>query len=691
MGIGFALASGLVQGFTQNIGREMEKRAGEVDRINKLRDAILLSSVGDNFNNANVAAIQNMISSSEEQIQARGGIDIFGTRSDDILGDDEMTQLLGSLQSTAETDEDEKFYLGGYLLDKEIETTPAGSYELLRNWTRIMSDDANVDLLRTKTPDELNDIHAAIISARRIITQDELDTKNPGVAKAPNLYGTGTNAMFPGIENWDNFAEGYYTTDTEAKGVSGWTKPDMDSITVKLTEQGVEFASIGEGKIGADGNIDYQYLDLTGLPAMQQAHDELAAMLGLNEEQRPALLNYWQRAFMKVPGDAEQMGIYTANALEGALEFAISMGGVEKANAIKPSMIKGSLAGNDGGVFAKLMHNALNNATIENGSDLRSRVYALAAVLPAPKQKRPATTVGDMITIEPQTVQMYILQKIFGPDSKDIKFKEFIDGQNDLKVAVDDLKRLQTEFLKMVESAERGADGKLTADAANLAYEQFKKELKVVFDVDQGILGGLLRDVTSVIKSRPDQDRQAMLNDDENLTQEYLDMLQQGVSDKKDVRMARLEAMRISLAFRMARAADPSGRLSNQDIEIQLRKLGTNFSTIEQATGALKEAIYEFETKQEQYAVFAQYAADDYLATPEDLKVVDAALMVDELDRGIRAFGRQGSAADAAATPPTPDISNVVKIGGRYIDQSTGNTITDQTIIDAYEAAQGNI
>ena len=59
MGIGFALASGLVQGFTQNIGREMEKRAGEVDRINKLRDAILLSSVGDNFNSANVQAIHD--------------------------------------------------------------------------------------------------------------------------------------------------------------------------------------------------------------------------------------------------------------------------------------------------------------------------------------------------------------------------------------------------------------------------------------------------------------------------------------------------------------------------------------------------------------------------------------------------------------------------------------------------------
>ena len=42
---------------------------------------------------------------------------------------------------------------------------------------------------------------------------------------------------------------------------------------------------------------------------------------------------------------------------------------------------------------------------------------------------------------------------------------------------------------------------------------------------------------------------------------------------------ARFESLRISLAFQMARAADPSGRLSNQDIELQLRKLGSNFQT----------------------------------------------------------------------------------------------------------------
>ena len=40
MGIGFALASGLVQGFTQNIGREMERRKAEKDRLTTYKAAL---------------------------------------------------------------------------------------------------------------------------------------------------------------------------------------------------------------------------------------------------------------------------------------------------------------------------------------------------------------------------------------------------------------------------------------------------------------------------------------------------------------------------------------------------------------------------------------------------------------------------------------------------------------------------
>ena len=681
-----ALGLGLVQGFTKNIQEEKAIRASEQQSVDKLNDMLINASLtgGKNFSQANAAVIANAIKTQQGKLDERERIDIFGTPGPRISTD------LSSIVPMLKTVDEEAYSLGGFKLDNEIEYNYEGSYQLLNNWTRVMSDPKNVQALETKTPSQLAEINAAITSARRIISRTEVDTKTPGTVKIPNLYGEGQNAMLKGIENWDNFAKGYFPNTQGVTGASGWKNPDLETIIPQLQTGGTNVTSVGEGKVQADGSVSYQYLDFSNMPLLQKAHDELATSLGLQGNDKMALLHYWQTQFMNVPGDPDTLPTYTANALQGALEFGLKMANPDQ---IKISSIRQSIAGD--GAFATLMYNSLTESTLSNGGDLRSKVYALAAHLPAPVQQQPTTMVGDTVQIEPQTVQMFILQKVFGPDKQDIKFKEFIDGQNDLKVAVDDLKRLQTEFLKFVDTAERGADGKLTAEAANMAYENFKKELKVVFDIDQGIFGGLIRDVKGII-SRPDQDAQAMLNNDDNLTQEYLDKLQAGIMEQSDVRMARLEAMRISLAFRMARAADPSGRLSNQDIEIQLRKLGTNFSTIEQATGALNEAIREFTIKQEQYAVFEQFAADDYVATPNDLKVVEATLMIDELERGVSAMGKQGSTSAAPTQAAPLDISDVYRAGPpggpyKYMDQSTGATITDQATIDAYEAAQGSI
>lgn len=676
MGIGYALASGLVQGFTQNIGREMEKRASEKERVNKLRDAILVSSVGENFNNANIEAIQKMIASSEQQMQERGGIDLFGTRSDDILSDEEMTGLLGSLKSTTDDDKDQKFYLGGYEIDNEIKFDKEGSYQLLNNWTRLMSDQANVDLLSTKTPADIMAINSAITTARRVISTEEIDTKTPGAVKAPNLTGVGEGAMFPGIENWDNFASGAIQRSPDNKGVAGWKVPDVETIIPKLKDQGKEVSSIGTGKVESNGKVSYQYLDYTNMPIMQQAHDELATALGLQGEEQKALLHYWQTSFMNIPGDPATIGTYTANALEGAIQFGLS---IANPSEIKMSTIRQSIAGD--GVFANMMYTALNSSTLSNESDTQSKVYALAAHLPAPVQVKPATIIGDRVSVDKKTVQMYILQKVFGPDKDKIKFEEFMNNQNELGGAVRDLNALKTEFLKMVKNID-DAGGELTVETANMAYEQFKKQVKFVFDTDQGILGGVMSDVKSVFESDGVTDAR-MFENDKALTSEYRDHLESLVKRAKSGPMAKLEAMRISLAFRMARAADPSGRLSNQDIEIQLRKLGSNFTSISDAVSAIEVSIDEFTRKQEQYAIFAQYAADDYIATPEDLKVIDAAIMVDELERGVVALNKAGSTITSQPDKPPIDPADYIIMKDGTVVDGNFNTITDPDIIAA--------
>ena len=103
MGIGFALASGLVQGFTQNIGREMERRAGEKEKLEAYRMLIANAAVtgGKDFNKENARIIGDMVSKADARLDKQGGIDLFGTKGASIFGDsgDEFTSLLSQLQS----------------------------------------------------------------------------------------------------------------------------------------------------------------------------------------------------------------------------------------------------------------------------------------------------------------------------------------------------------------------------------------------------------------------------------------------------------------------------------------------------------------------------------------------------------------------------------------------------------------
>ena len=63
--------------------------------------------------------------------------------------------------------------------------------------------------------------------------------------------------------------------------------------------------------------------------------------------------------------------------------------------------------------------------------------------------------------------------------------------------------------------------------------------------------------------------------------------------------LSKIEALKLTLAAQMARAVDPSGRLSNQDFEVQLQRLGQTglFTSKEQATTSLDVVIADFEER----------------------------------------------------------------------------------------------
>ena len=106
MGVGYALASGLVKGFTQNIGMRLQEQQTARAKFDALEQQLVAAPLTDDFSNKNVDAIRDYISQGRQAVEDQG-VDLFGTRTAPLVDDDALTTLAGSLQSTATPDIDE--------------------------------------------------------------------------------------------------------------------------------------------------------------------------------------------------------------------------------------------------------------------------------------------------------------------------------------------------------------------------------------------------------------------------------------------------------------------------------------------------------------------------------------------------------------------------------------------------------
>jgi len=155
----------------------------------------------------------------------------------------------------------------------------------------------------------------------------------------------------------------------------------------------------------------------------------------------------------------------------------------------------------------------------------------------------------------------------------------------------------------------------------------------------------------------------------------------QGAIDKgflsKDVatNLSTIDSLKLSLAAQMARAVDPSGRLSNQDFEIQLRRLGQSglFVSKVQAGASLNQVIEDFQRTQRRLVLLNE------VATAPTFGIREARLLkADRIARGAL------NAAYAANKPPKPlageqpQTSLTLDPSGYYTD-GKNNWFRDET------------
>jgi len=133
------------------------------------------------------------------------------------------------------------------------------------------------------------------------------------------------------------------------------------------------------------------------------------------------------------------------------------------------------------------------------------------------------------------------------------------------------------------------------------------------------------------------------------------------------------EAIRLTLAAKMARAVDPSGRLSNQDFEIQLRRLGDgSFTTYGEIVTKLKTVRAEF-AEDLQYKNRLKAVIDNQTAlTPQVARTIEASMRMRNIEGLV--YGAKGRdsvvGSDSSVTdqdnqpePPQPESQNLPAYG----------------------------
>ena len=122
----------------------------------------------------------------------------------------------------------------------------------------------------------------------------------------------------------------------------------------------------------------------------------------------------------------------------------------------------------------------------------------------------------------------------------------------------------------------------------------------------------------------------------------------------------------------MARAADPSGRLSNQDIELQLQKLGGGFTTPAQALTKLRVVREEFQAQVDSTEVYAQYGRSTGFLTNSQIKQFDAAIVAQHIRKTAFAYKGEGQLLVDQKTPEVDPANMIVSQGFNGVYHAKG-------------------
>ncbi len=261
------------------------------------------------------------------------------------------------------------------------------------------------------------------------------------------------------------------------------------------------------------------------------------------------------------------------------------------------------------------------------GEKFIDQVLMLAPHMTPPAVEK-ADIPGYVTTITGETSQEYVI-KATGK-----RYKEFGEIEKEAELT-------ETTYNDLVKlRALRGSKGMSSVTA----YNSFKKYLFGGID----IVTSAVKDVYSSMADGVEDPDRVLKPGEKYIDEAYVQKLQERVDNAGE--FAEYEALTIALAFKMARAADPSGRLSNQDIEQQLRRLGDSIDSQGAAVSKINLLIDEYGAQRDKLSVLVTYGRGTDVINQDRARVIDAALVLSDM----RTASKNSAANDRASKTYTP-------------------------------------
>jgi|MDSZ01.2.fsa_nt_gb hypothetical protein len=740
MGIGYALAAGLVKGFTQNIGMRIEERQAEKAKLDALEQAVFTSGLTDDFNNKNVATIQEYIAKGRAAMSKRGGIDIYGTYEGDIIEDDAVTSLMSSLQTTAKPDDDD---------DIKMKSRIEGDndkYEFardVRSGSTISDHMSNISSLVT----EIQKDYDRFKNAGKDVHQEFENIMRSNASALQTILYTKTgeaNVELPGLNVLGNFlAQTQYFDNIYTKLYPKLTdrQPLIGELFIELANQdvggddGSNTAPISSVAVSDDPEADDGLISMSITePANEQeaaAQSFIASNFGATEKNMATVWN----SYVGLLG-------YGKEEKEQLYDATISFGSTFK---IYQPMESTTLANLDGGKASQMMTHLID----VTGGDLVEMAFILGAYQKPQtfiNKNRPkkggVTGTGGSKAKPVETAKLHAARVLISATATE---EDFVKLEN-ADFALEGVLSSETGLMALYNMADQEFTTAPIVSKYAKAFASAKNILGFFFDSDEdsspittNAISAVAPDTNIVSNSRAQElgfDAATGLSttgqDNEYMTREYINGLNAGIERRrkeglavaenkrlfkevngKKVRMtaeemgimyARFESLRISLAFQMARAADPSGRLSNQDIIQQLARLGEDFDTPEMMKARIKYAIDDFQRQKNRYGHMMKYKETSGRVTAYEKQQIQGHQSLTQL---ARKAGYQ-TASDAVismdeqvtAAPTYRENNNAGTVSHNGVDYLLGangviyempgmNTVTDETLRSIILSAPG--